>query len=129
MKIDSFEQACELTGRNPQILPGTEGLNPEDAKAVIALYKLIVKQMPQIEYVLSTHANRSVTKAAEACCVKQPTISMQIQNLEKELGQKIFFRSKWQMMKLTPFGELFIVQAKCVMEEFRILKLIGHDAK
>jgi LysR family hydrogen peroxide-inducible transcriptional activator len=56
------------------------------------------------------------TFAAEKCFVTQPTLSMQIQKLEEELGVKIFNRSTKPII-LTDIGEKIIVQAKKITEE------------
>ena len=44
----------------------------------------------QIEYILAVDKFRHFRKAAEACHVSQPTLSMQIQKLEETLGVIIF---------------------------------------
>ena len=44
----------------------------------------------QLYYVLAVAENKNFTLAAEKCFVTQPTLSMQIQKLEDELGIQIF---------------------------------------
>lgn len=56
------------------------------------------------------------TIAAEKCFVTQPTLSMQVQKLEEELGVKIFNRSTKPIL-LTDIGEKILVQAKKILEE------------
>jgi LysR family hydrogen peroxide-inducible transcriptional activator len=56
------------------------------------------------------------TIAAKKCCVTQPTLSMQIQKLEEELGVKIFNRSTKPII-LTDIGEKIIIQAKKITQE------------
>ncbi|MDR2692378.1 MAG: LysR family transcriptional regulator, partial [Dysgonamonadaceae bacterium] len=48
----------------------------------------------QLEYVIAVDNFRHFAKAAEACCITQPALSMMIQKLEEELNVKIFDRSK-----------------------------------
>ena len=48
----------------------------------------------QLHYVLAVAEHQNFTKASEFCFVTQPTLSMQIQKLEDELGVQIFNRSK-----------------------------------
>ncbi|NIM34523.1 MAG: LysR family transcriptional regulator, partial [Hydrotalea flava] len=48
----------------------------------------------QLEYIVALDTHRHFSTAAAACFVTQPTLSMQIQKLEEELGVKIFDRSK-----------------------------------
>ena len=46
----------------------------------------------QLEYIIAVNEHRHFAKAAAACHVAQPTLSMMIQKLEKELGIRIFNR-------------------------------------
>ena len=48
----------------------------------------------QLEYIIALDIYRNFSVAAEKSFVTQPTLSMQIQKLEEELGIKIFDRSK-----------------------------------
>jgi LysR family hydrogen peroxide-inducible transcriptional activator len=48
----------------------------------------------QIQYLIALDEHRNFIKAAEACFVTQPTLSMQMKKLEDELGVLIFDRSK-----------------------------------
>ena len=48
----------------------------------------------QLKYVLAVAEHKNFTLAAEKCFVTQPTLSMQIQKLEEELGVLIFNRKK-----------------------------------
>ncbi len=48
----------------------------------------------QLEYIVALDTYRNFSAAAEKCFVTQPTLSMQVQKLEEELGIKIFDRSK-----------------------------------
>ena len=47
----------------------------------------------QIQYLIALDEHRNFIKAAEACFVTQPTLSMQMKKLEDELGVLIFYRS------------------------------------
>ena len=49
-------------------------------------------EMHQLRYFASVAELNSFTRAAEACEVSQPSLSQQIANLEKELGQLLFER-------------------------------------
>src|SRR5690606_14063536 len=50
--------------------------------------------LTQLEYIVALDDLRHFALAAERCFVTQPTLSMQIQKLEEELGVKIFDRTK-----------------------------------
>ena len=69
----------------------------------------------QLEYIIALNRYRHFVTAAEKCFITQPTLSMQIQKLEDELGLQIFDRSK-QPIEPTPVGEKIIKQASLVLE-------------
>ena len=50
--------------------------------------------LTQLEYIVALDTYRHFVQASEKCFVTQPTLSMQIQKLEEELGVKIFDRTK-----------------------------------
>lgn len=61
-----------------------------------------------IEAFLAIARCRSITKASEALCICQSSLSIRLQNLEKELGQPLFVRHKGlREISLTPMGEEF----------------------
>ncbi|MBX2886469.1 MAG: LysR family transcriptional regulator [Granulosicoccus sp.] len=61
----------------------------------------------QLKFVLAVRDTQSFTKAAELCCVTQPTMSNSIAQLEAELGGKLFIRTT-RSVDITPFGETLI---------------------
>ncbi len=70
----------------------------------------------QLEYAVALEMYGSFVAAAEKRFVTQPTLSMQIQKLEEELGIKLFDRSS-QPIRATPQGRPVIEQAKIVLRE------------
>ena len=70
----------------------------------------------QLNYVLAVAEYQNFTKAAEKCFVTQPTLSMQIQKLEDQLGILIFDRSK-KPIELTEVGRKIVNQAKNIVNE------------
>ncbi len=70
----------------------------------------------QLKYLLAVAEYRNFTIAAENSFVTQPTLSMQIQKLEDELGIIIFNRKK-KPIELTLIGEQIIEQAKLIVSE------------
>lgn len=70
----------------------------------------------QLEYLIAVDTYRHFAKAATACFITQPTLSMQLHKLEKELGIKIFDRSKQPVVPTTAGSEL-ITHAKKIIEE------------
>ncbi|AHZ85023.1 hydrogen peroxide-inducible genes activator [Bdellovibrio bacteriovorus] len=85
--------------------------------------------LTQLEYVMAVHKYGHFAKAAEACHVTQPTLSMQIQKLEEDLGVVIFDRSKKPIL-LTHMGKKLISQIQTVLFESRkIESIIQHEQK
>jgi LysR family hydrogen peroxide-inducible transcriptional activator len=81
----------------------------------------------QIEYIVAVEKNGSFVTAAEKCFVTQPTLSMQIQKLEEELGIKIFDRNHHPIIA-TDMGKQIIDQAKKVLfERDKIDELISSQ--
>jgi len=81
----------------------------------------------QLNYVLAVAEHQNFTKAAEHSFVTQPTLSMQIQKLEDELGVKIFDRSK-KPIELTEVGKKIVAQAKNIVNESdRITDIIDQE--
>lgn len=72
--------------------------------------------LTQLEYVLAVHKHGHFAKAAESCHVTQPTLSMQIQKLEDELGVVIFDRSKKPILP-SAIGKKIIEQIQVVLFE------------
>ena len=69
--------------------------------------------LTQLEYILAVNRYRHFGKAAKSCFVTQPTLSMQVQKLEDELGIIIFDRSKTPVCP-TPEGKAVIEQGRIV---------------
>ena len=81
----------------------------------------------QLEYIIALDTHRNFVNAADSCFVTQPTLSMQIQKLEDELGVKVFDRSK-QPVVPTHIGEDIIAQARNVLKEHsKIIELIQDE--
>jgi LysR family hydrogen peroxide-inducible transcriptional activator len=82
----------------------------------------------QLKYVLSVAEYQNFTVAAEHSFVTQPTLSMQIQKLEDQLGVLIFNRSK-KPIELTDVGKKVVEQAKIIVNESNRIKDIVHQHK
>ncbi len=83
----------------------------------------------QLEYVVAVATYKSFVLAAEKCFVTQPTLSMQIQKLEDELGIKIFDRNK-HPIAVTDLGELVVEQSRIGLAECeRIHEVIATQQK
>ncbi len=82
----------------------------------------------QLEYIVAVDAHRSFVAAANQCFITQPTLSMQIQKLEAELGVRLFDRKK-QPVVPTEIGQEVVEQAHKILAEHRRIKEIIADRK
>jgi LysR family hydrogen peroxide-inducible transcriptional activator len=79
--------------------------------------------LTQLEYVVAVNKHRHFGKAAKECHVTQPTLSMQLQKLEDELGVILFDRSKSPILP-TAEGEKVVKQAQVVIKEYNRIHTI-----
>lgn len=78
-----------------------------------------------LRYVIAVVEQGNFSRAAAACNVSQPTLSIGIAKLERELGQALFVRSN-QRVELTEAGARFLVHARRIEREFNAaLQSIG----
>jgi LysR family hydrogen peroxide-inducible transcriptional activator len=82
----------------------------------------------QLEYVIALDRFRHFASAASHCHVTQPTLSMQVNKLEQELGIKIFDRSKQPVIP-TEAGAEIIEQAKKIIGEQEQMHEMVHTRK
>jgi LysR family transcriptional regulator, hydrogen peroxide-inducible genes activator len=82
----------------------------------------------QLQYIVALDTYRHFVSASEKCFVTQPTLSMQIQKLEEELGVKIFDRSKQPVIP-TEIGANIISQARIILREASMLQQTISDQK
>ncbi len=82
----------------------------------------------QLQYVLAVAEYKNFTLAAEKCFVTQPTLSMQIQKIEEELGVQIFDRTK-KPIQLTEIGQKIVSQAKNIVNEANRIQDIVEQQK
>lgn len=84
--------------------------------------------LTQLEYIVALDSHRHFVLASEKCFVTQPTLSMQIQKLEEELGVKIFDRTKQPVIP-TEIGSGIIAQARIILQEAKMIQQIINDQK
>lgn len=82
----------------------------------------------QLQYVLTVAEYKNFTIAAEKAFVSQPTLSMQIQKLEKTLRVELFDRTT-NPIKITPIGKKIVEQAKIILSEANKLSQIVEEDK
>ncbi|MEQ9591916.1 MAG: LysR substrate-binding domain-containing protein [Cyclobacteriaceae bacterium] len=84
--------------------------------------------LTQLEYIVALDSYRHFVLASDKCNITQPTLSMQIQKLEEELGVKIFDRTKQPVIP-TEIGATLIAQARITLREAEMIKQIISDQK
>ncbi|HQY12687.1 MAG TPA: LysR substrate-binding domain-containing protein [Ferruginibacter sp.] len=82
----------------------------------------------QLAYIVAIDNSRHFAKAASQCFITQPTLSMQVQKLEEELGLKIFDRTK-QPVVPTEAGAAILEQARKILGEKSMIEEIVQQKK
>ncbi len=82
----------------------------------------------QLEYLVAVDTYRHFATAAEHCFVTQPTLSMQLQKLEEEMGVQVFDRSRVPV-RPTELGKEIIAQARVVLAEAKKVQEIVQNQK
>ena len=85
-------------------------------------------EMHQLRYVVAVARAGTFSRAARHCNVSQPSLSQQIQKLEDELGERLFDRLKREA-RPTPFGSLFLLRARRILEEVDAAQREAGDAR
>jgi LysR family hydrogen peroxide-inducible transcriptional activator len=70
--------------------------------------------LQQLRYIEALDRFRHFGRAAEACFVTQPTLTMQLRKLEEEMGVMLFDRSR-QPIQPTPSGEFILAKAREIL--------------
>jgi len=84
--------------------------------------------LTELRYIVAVARERHFGRAAEACFVSQPTLSVAIKKLEEELDVKIFERGANEVT-MTPLGEDIVRQAQSVIEQASAIKDIAKRGK
>lgn len=84
--------------------------------------------LTELKYIVAVARDRHFGRAAEACFVSQPTLSVAIRKLEEELDVVIFERGGTEV-GITPIGLRIIEQAQKVLEEGANLKEIARQGQ
>src|SRR6516165_9838278 len=84
--------------------------------------------LTELKYIVAVAREKHFGKAAEACFVSQPTLSVAIKKLEDEIEVKLFERSANEVT-VTPLGEEIVRQAQSVLEQAANIKEIAKRGK
>ena len=84
--------------------------------------------LTELKYIVAVAREKHFGRAAEACFVSQPTLSVAIKKLEEELDVKIFERGASEI-SVTPLGEQIVRQAQQVIEQAQAIREIAKLGK
>ena len=84
--------------------------------------------LTELKYIVAVARERHFGRAAEACFVSQPTLSVAVKKLEEELDVKIFERSSNEVT-ITALGEDIVRQAQSVLDQAAEIKEIAKRGK
>ncbi|MCS6885333.1 MAG: DNA-binding transcriptional regulator OxyR [Acidobacteriota bacterium] len=79
-------------------------------------------------YFLAVVDKKHFGKAAEACFVSQPALSMQLKKLEEMLGVQLFERNSRQVI-VTPIGQEVAKHARIVLQEVENIRQMAQQAR
>ncbi|ODT08139.1 MAG: LysR family transcriptional regulator [Mesorhizobium sp. SCN 65-20] len=89
------------------------------------MINLTLKQLRYFE-ALARHSHFG--RAADACAISQPAMSVQIKDLEENLGSELFERSARQV-RLTSFGEEFAARVREILRSVDELEDVARAAR
>ncbi len=69
----------------------------------------------QLEYLVAVAERGSITAAAAACNVAQPSVSLAIGELEALIGKSLFRRQPGQKLAITPAGKRMLIHARATL--------------
>jgi len=84
--------------------------------------------LTELKYIVAVARERHFGRAAEACFVSQPTLSVAIRKLEEELGVQLFERGGGEI-GVTPVGVQVVEQAQRVLEQTNAIREIAELGK
>jgi LysR family hydrogen peroxide-inducible transcriptional activator len=84
--------------------------------------------LTEFRYIVAVARERHFGRAAEACFVSQPTLSVAIKKLEDELNVQIFERSGAELT-ITDLGQKIVHQAQKVLEEAQVIKHLAQHGQ
>ena len=85
--------------------------------------------LTELRYIVAVSQKNHFGKAAQACFVSQPTLSIAIKKLEEELGVRLFERSSKNEIRITEIGQQIIDQAYIVLQQAQMLSEIAQQGR
>lgn len=85
--------------------------------------------LTELKYIVAVAQHQHFGRAATACCVTQPTLSLGIKKLESELSASLFERGTRNELKVTRIGHVIIEQAQKVLDQAEKIKQLANSQK
>ncbi len=85
--------------------------------------------LTELRYIVAVSQKNHFGRAAQACCVSQPTLSIAIKKLEEELDVRLFERGSKNEIRVTEIGQQVINQAYIVLQEAQILSELAQQGR
>ncbi|MDX1589566.1 MAG: LysR substrate-binding domain-containing protein [Oleiphilaceae bacterium] len=84
--------------------------------------------LTELRYIVTLAREKHFGRAAEACHVSQPTLSVAVKKLEEELGVAIFERSR-ASIQVTDVGQRIVAQSQRVLDQAGLIPDLAQDGK
>ncbi|HEY0213667.1 MAG TPA: LysR substrate-binding domain-containing protein [Paenirhodobacter sp.] len=84
-------------------------------------------ELRHLRYFVTLAEDLHFARAAERLNIAPPTLTVQIQEIERRLSVRLFARTK-RSVALTPAGEIFLVEARNVLAQYAKAESIGLRA-
>lgn len=82
----------------------------------------------ELRYIVAVARERHFGRAAEACHISQPTLSVAVRKLEEDLGVALFERGSGEVA-ITPVGRRIVAQAQRVLEETAQIRQLASQGQ
>lgn len=82
----------------------------------------------ELRYIVAVARERHFGRAAEACHISQPTLSVAVRKLEEDLGVALFERNPGEVA-ITPVGRRIVEQAQRVLEETAVIRQLASQGQ
>lgn len=82
----------------------------------------------QMQYLVAVAETGTFREAAARCNVSQPSLSVQVKDMEEHIGGALLERGRHGAL-LTPLGEECVVRARLILRQTEELKILGRETK
>ena len=84
--------------------------------------------LKECRYILKIATTKNISKAAAELYVSQPALSRYLNNVEEDLGIRLFDRTTYPI-SLTPAGEVYVANAHAIIDIYENMVLSINEIK